>query len=59
MATPDIEQLKNHRDNLMACETFEEFKAVQITFVNLLIRICQKEEDELKLSARIILGLDQ
>lgn len=58
MTTPDLDQLKTHRANLFACEDFEAFRKAQIRFVDLLIDLLEKEDEELRGAARTILGLD-
>ena len=58
MATPSVKQLRQHRQRLSECTTFEAFKTVQIAFVDLLIEIIDREDEELREHARILLQGD-
>lgn len=56
MTTPNLEQLKAHRSRLVDCATFASFLTVQLEFVDMLIRLLEKEDKELRAAAREILG---
>ena len=55
MTTPSIERLKRHRDRIRGCYTYEAFHEAQVEFVELLINLLEKEQEELLSYARDLL----